>query len=145
MSILTATTQTWATVPVRIALGSIMFAHGAQKVFGIWGGTGLDTYIAGPAPFELTPAGTWLTLFAFSELLGGLLVLLGLLTRVAAFFIAFTVVILITGVRWRNGFFQSAGGYEYQLAQLGMAVTLLILGGGKASLDLKFPGKKKKE
>ena len=142
MSILTATTRTWATVPIRIALGSIMFAHGAQKVFGVWGGTGLDTYTSGPAPFELHPPGVWLTVFAFSELLGGLLILLGLLTRVGAFFIAFTVAVVIAGVRWKNGFFQSEGGYEYQLAQLGMAVTLLILGGGKASVDLKFPVKK---
>ena len=141
MSILTATTQTWATVPVRVALGSIMFAHGAQKVFGIWGGTGLETYTTGPAPFDLHPPGVWLTIFAFSELLGGLLVMLGLLTRVAAFFIAVTVAIVITGVRWRNGFFQSEGGFEFQLAQLGMAMTLLILGGGKASVDLKFRGK----
>jgi putative oxidoreductase len=142
MSILTATTQTWATVPIRVALGTIMFAHGAQKVFGIWGGTGLDVYTSGPAPFDLQPPGVWLNIFAFSELIGGLLVLLGLLTRVGAFFIAFTLAIVVAGVRWRNGFFLSEGGFEYQLAQLGMAVTLLILGGGKISVDAKLPGKK---
>jgi putative oxidoreductase len=142
MSILTATTQTWATVPIRVALGTIMFAHGAQKVLGIWGGKGLDAWVSGIAPLDLNPPWIWLGAAAFSEFLGGLLVLIGLLTRVGAFFIACVMAVAVAGVHWNNGFFQSQGGFEYPYALLGMALTLLVLGGGKVSVDAKLPGKK---
>jgi putative oxidoreductase len=142
MSILTATTQTWATVPIRIALGSIMFAHGSQKVLGIWGGKGLDAWVSGIAPLDLSPPWIWLGAAALSEFLGGLLVLIGLLTRVGAFFIACVMGVAVAGVHWNNGFFQAQGGFEYPYALLGMALTLVILGGGKASVDAKLPGKK---
>jgi putative oxidoreductase len=143
MSILTATTQTWATVPIRIALGTIMFAHGSQKVLGIWGGKGLESWVAGIAPLDLNPAWVWLGAAAFSEFLGGLLVLIGFLTRVGAFFIACVMGVAVAGVHWNNCFFQAQGGFEYPYALLGMAITLLILGGGKISVDAKFPGKGK--
>jgi putative oxidoreductase len=142
MSILTATTQTWATVPIRIALGTIMFAHGSQKVLGVWGGEGLDAWVSGIAPFNLNPSWAWLGAAAFSEFLGGLLVLIGLFTRVGAFFIACVMAVAVAGVHWSNGFFLSDKGFEYPYALLCMAVTLLILGGGKVSVDAKLPGKK---
>jgi putative oxidoreductase len=143
MSILTATTQTWATVPIRIALGTIMFAHGSQKVLGIWGGKGLEDWVSGVAPLDLNPAWIWLGAAAFSEFLGGLLVLIGLLTRVGAFFIACVMAVAVAGVHWNNGFFQSQNGFEFPYALLGMAITLLILGGGKISVDAKISGKGK--
>jgi putative oxidoreductase len=143
MSILTATTQTWATVPIRIALGTIMFAHGSQKVLGVWGGQGFEEWVyKTTVPFDLNPSWAWLGAAAFSEFLGGLLVLIGLFTRVGAFFIACVMAVAVAGVHWNNGFFQSQGGFEYPYALLGMAVTLLILGGGKISVDAKLPGKK---
>jgi putative oxidoreductase len=142
MSILTATTQTWATVPIRIALGTIMFAHGSQKVLGVWGGQGLEEWVyKTTVPFDLNPPWAWLGAAAFAEFLGGLLVLIGLFTRVGAFFIACVMAVAVAGVHWSNGFFQTAGGFEYPYALLGMAVTLLILGGGKISVDAKLPGK----
>jgi uncharacterized membrane protein YphA (DoxX/SURF4 family) len=52
--------------------------------------------------------------------------------------------VAVAGVHWNNGFFQSQDGFEYPYALLGMAMTLLVLGGGKASVDAKLPGKKSK-
>src|SRR5262245_23622622 len=132
---LTATTPTWATLPIRLTLGVIMFAHGAQKVFGAWGGKGLSAWISGVAPLNLQPSWAWLAAAAFSEFVGGALVMLGLFTRVGAFLIACVMGVAIAGVHWNNGFFLNAGGFEYPFALLGMALGLIIIGGGNASMD----------
>jgi putative oxidoreductase len=138
MSRLTATTATWATFPIRIALGSIMFAHGAQKVFGVWGGRGLEDWMAGTAPLDLRPSWFWLLASALSEFIGGAFVMIGLFTRAAAFFIACTMIVAIAGVHWQNGFFITQRGFEYPFALLCMAITLMMMGGGSASVDSKI-------
>jgi putative oxidoreductase len=132
---LTATTQTWATLPLRLTLGAIMFAHGAQKIFGAWGGKGFSAWIGGTAPLNLRPSWAWLAAAAFSELLGGTMVLLGLFTRAGALVIACVMSVAIAGVHWPNGFFINSGGFEYPFALLGMALALMMMGGGNASLD----------
>ncbi|HKX27271.1 MAG TPA: DoxX family protein [Blastocatellia bacterium] len=133
-----ATTATWAPLPIRIGLGLVMFAHGAQKVLGIWGGRGFNSWIEGIAPMDLRPSWFWLGAAAFSEFIGGALVLLGLFTRVAAFFIACVMAVAIAGVHWRNGFFLSAGGFEYAFTLLCMAISLIISGGGNLSVDQRM-------
>jgi len=135
MARLTATTATWTTLPLRIGLGSIMFANGAQKVFGIWGGKGFDAWISGNAPLQLRPSWFWLGAAALSEFLGGAMIMIGLFTRVAAFLIACDMAVAVYGVHWRNGFFLRDGGFEYAFALLCMALSLLITGGGNASVD----------
>ncbi len=135
MASLTATSATWATLPLRIALGLIMFAHGAQKVFGIWGGRGLNAWISGIAPLSLRPSWFWLSAAAFAEFVGGALILIGLFTRPAAFLIACDMVVAMFGVHWGNGFFLTQGGYEFTLALLGISLALVFIGGGNASVD----------
>jgi len=137
---LTATTNTLALLPLRLALGVIFFAHGAQKLFGIWGGRGLAAWTAAPAPFSLEPAWAWMGAAAVAEFVGGVLVMLGFLTRVGAFLIACVMGVAMFGVHWRKGLFLNDGGYEYTLALLAMAVTLLIAGGGNASIDFQRSG-----
>lgn len=133
---LIATAPTWFNLPVRLTLGLIFFAHGAQKVLGAFGGKGLSASIAGDAPYSfMRPSWLWLGMAAFSEFIGGILVFFGLLTRVGAFFIAITMLVAMFGVHWPNGFFLSNRGYEYTFALLGMAVALVIAGGGRASVD----------
>ncbi|HEX2270059.1 MAG TPA: DoxX family protein [Pyrinomonadaceae bacterium] len=138
---LIATSSTWFTVPVRLALGAVMIAHGAQKVLGSFGGSGFNAFIGGTTPFGfMKPAWLWLAAAAFSELVGGILVTIGLLTRVGAFFIACTMLTAIVGVHWTGGFFASNRGYEYPLSLFAMAVALLIAGGGQASVDKALSG-----
>lgn len=137
---LTATIDTWALFPLRLALGAIFFAHGAQKIFGVWGGKGLSIWMAGNAPFNLQPAWAWLTAAAFAEFVGGLMVMLGFFTRIGAFLIACVMGVAMTGVHWKNGFFLTNGGFEYTLALLAMALTLLIAGGGNGSVDYQKYG-----
>lgn len=132
---LIATTPTWITVPLRLALGIIFFAHGAQKVFGMWGGPGWGKFTAGQTPFPfMRPTIFWLGAAALSELVGGLFVLFGLLTRVGAFFLACTMLTAMLGVHWGSFFLQNRG-IEYTVALLGMSLALLIAGGGQASVD----------
>jgi len=136
---LIATTHTWMALPLRIALGLIFIAHGAQKVLGVWGGPGLAKFTAGSAPFGfMRPAWVWMGLAAFSELVGGALVLLGLLTRAGAFFLSITMLVAMVGVHWGGGFFLSNKGIEYTVALLGMSLALLISGGGRLSIDEKL-------
>jgi putative oxidoreductase len=131
-----ATSASWALVPLRLGLAVIMIAHGAQKVLGSFGGSGFKAFIAGTTPFGfMKPAWLWLAMAALSELIGGVLVGLGFLTRVGAFFIACTMLTAIVGVHWPNGLFSANKGYEFPLALFAMALTLLISGGGQASID----------
>src|SRR5687767_7911593 len=86
---LIATSPTWFTVPIRLGLAAVMIAHGAQKVLGIFDGSGFNAFIAGNTPFGfMRPAWLWLAAAALSELVGGILIGVGFLTRVGAFFIA---------------------------------------------------------
>ena len=137
------TAPTWMTVPVRLALGVIMMAHGSQKVFGSFGGRGLAGFTAGEPVMGLRPAWLWLGAAAFSELVGGLLVLIGLLTRLGALLIACVMVVAIFGVHWPN-FFANIRGFEFPFALLAMSLALLIAGGGQASLDKALVGGKRR-
>ncbi|HLL75991.1 MAG TPA: DoxX family protein [Pyrinomonadaceae bacterium] len=131
---LVATRPTWATLPLRLALGAVFVAHGAQKVFGLWGGPGWAKFTSFPAPFGfMRPAWLWMGAAALSELVGGTLVLLGLFTRLGAFLLACTMLTAIVGVH--GGTFFMPTGFEFALALLGMALALLIEGGGRASFD----------
>ena len=133
---LTATSATWAMLPLRLTLGVIFIAHGAQKALGSWEGPGLRAFMNFPAPYSfMRPAWLWMGAAAVAELLGGILVLLGLFTRVGAFLIACVMLSAMLGVHWSKGFFMSNMGIEYTLALLGMALALLIAGGGQASAD----------
>jgi len=140
---LMATSATWFTVPIRLALAAVMVGHGSQKVLGSFGGPGFNAYISGNTPFGfMRPAWLWLTAAAFAEFVGGLLVGIGLLTRFASFLIACTMLTAIVGVHWNGGFFAANRGYEYPMSLLAMAVALLISGGGQASVDRALSGRR---
>src|SRR5215813_5406976 len=136
-----ATSPTWFTVPVRLALAAVMIAHGSQKVLGAFNGPGFNAFTAGNTPFSfMRPAWLWLGAAALSELVGGILVGLGFLTRVGAFFIACVMLTAIAGVHWPGGFFAANRGYEYPMTLLAMTIALLISGGGQASVDRALSG-----
>jgi len=137
---LITTWPVWMTVPIRLALGAIFVAHGSQKVLGSFAGPGLAKFTSFPTPFPfMRPHWLWLGAAAFSELIGGILIFLGLLTRVGAFFIACTMLTAILGVHWPR-FFANNQGLEYPLALFAMCLALLISGGGMASVDLALAG-----
>lgn len=138
---ITSTSSTWATIPLRLALGIPFIGHGAQKVLGSFNGPGFKNFIAFPAPFPfMRPAWLWMAAAAVGELVGGVLILLGLLTRFGAFLIVCIMLTAITGVLWPKFF--APDGMELPVAFLGMALALLITGGGKASIDRMIGGRR---
>jgi putative oxidoreductase len=125
-----------------LTLGAIFIGHGAQKVFGSFNGPGWAKWLTlsqfVPFPF-MRPTWLWLAAAALGELIGGVLVLLGLLTRVGAFLIICVMLTAIIGIHW-PAFFAPAG-MELPLALLGSALALLIGGGGQASVDRMITGR----
>lgn len=137
---LIVTSNWWATVPIRLALGVVFLGHGAQKVLGSFGGPGFNAFISGQTPFPfMRPAWLWLGAAALSELIGGVLILLGLFTRVGAFVIACIMLTAIFGVHLNAGFFLPRG-YEFSMTLLAISLALLISGGGALSVDLALTG-----
>jgi len=138
---LIATSATFVTIPIRLGLAIVMIGHGAQKVLGSWGGPGFKAFTSGNTPFGfMKPTWLWLGAAALSELVGGVLVGLGFLTRVGAFFIGCTMLTAVAGVHWPNGLFSANRGYEYPMTLLAMSLALLIAGGGQASVDRALSG-----
>jgi putative oxidoreductase len=136
---LISTSASWIPLPLRLALGTIFVAHGAQKVLGSFNGPGLEKWLSIQPPFSfMKPTWLWLGAAAFSELIGGILVFIGLLTRVGAFFIFCTMLTALVGKHWPS-FFAPAG-IEYPLSLVAMCLALLVSGGGIASVDLAMSG-----
>ena len=144
---LTATDNDTAIAILRLVLGVIFFAHGAQKMLGWFGGYGFSGTMGFFTGVMHIPA-----LFAFlaivAEFFGGLGLILGLLTRVAAFGIFSNMVVAVAMVHGQFGFFmnwtgaQKGEGYEYHLLVLATTAFLMIRGAGAASVDrlLSSPG-----
>ena len=121
---------------VRIATGLILVPHGAQKLFGWFGGGGLT----GTAQFfeqnlGLYPGLLFAGLAGATEFVGGILLALGLLTRLSAAAVVAVMAYAAFVVHWGNGFFWTAGGYEFPLLWGLVALALVIRGGGPLSLD----------
>ncbi len=127
----------WAMVPLRIALGVIFIAHGGQKLFGWWGGHGLSgTAALFAGKFGLAPGWLWAGLAGGGEFGGGLLLILGLFTRLGA--LSICIVMLVAIFKVHLGSFFTPTGMEYPWSLLAAAVALLIAGGGKFSLDARL-------
>jgi len=137
---LTATDNSAATTILRLVLGIVFFVHGSQKMLGWFGGYGFSATMGFFTHNMHIPA-----VFAFlaiaAEFFGGLGLIFGFLTRVAAFGIFSTMVVAIVMVHHQFGFFmnwsgaQKGEGYEYHLLVLAITVFLMIQGGGAASID----------
>jgi putative oxidoreductase len=130
-----ATNNSFSALALRLPLGIIFAAHGAQKLFGWFGGYGLEGTGQWMASIGLEPGVFLAALSGSAEFFGGLLLILGLLTRPSALVLAVTMVVAIFSVHINNGLFMSNNGYEFGLALLAGAVSLLISGGGRASAD----------
>jgi putative oxidoreductase len=135
-----ATSPTWIPIPLRLGMAAVFIGHGAQKVLGSWQGPGFSKFISFPAPYGfMKPAWLWMGAAALSELVGGVLLFFGFLTRVGAFFLACVMAVAVVGVHW-PAFFASNKGIEYPLSLLAISLALLISGGGMASIDLALSG-----
>lgn len=133
--------DSFAPLALRIPIGIIFMAHGAQKLFGWFGGYGLEGTGGWMESIGLAPGFLMALLAGSAEFFGGLFILLGLLTRLSSVALAFTMVVAIFSVHFANGLFMSNNGYEFGLALLAASVSLAISGGGRLSIDSKLLSK----
>jgi len=120
---------------VRILVGIIFMAHGSQKLFGLFGGYGLEGTAQYMASLGLTPGYLMALLSGGSEFFGGLALVIGLLARPAAALLTVMLVVAILSVHIHNGLFMANNGFEFALALLGGVLAVLIEGAGRLSVD----------
>jgi putative oxidoreductase len=137
---LLATSDDWTLTLLRLVMGVTFFMHGAQKMLGWFGGYGFSGTMGFftnvmhiPAPFAV--------LAILAEFLGGIGLILGFLSRIAAFGIATNMLVAVLLVHAPNGFFmnwtgqQKGEGFEYHLLALVIAIVLMVRGAGAFSID----------
>ena len=125
----------FSTLALRIPVGIIFMAHGAQKLFAWFGGYGLEGTGQFFESIGLAPGIAMAFLAGSAEFFGGIALILGLLVRPAAAVSAFTMLVAGIVVHSSSGLFLSNGGFEFALALFSITLALAFLGGGKLSLD----------
>jgi putative oxidoreductase len=121
---------------LRVVMGFVFIPHGCQKLFGWFGAPPMDQYVQffGAAGTWAQSAG-WVTYIGVLELVGGIAVMVGLLTRFFAFQLMIFMLIAAFVAQWPNGFFWTARGLELPLSWAVICFVILIHGGGKWSVD----------
>ncbi len=132
---LLSTNAGWAALALRLPVGMIFVAHGAQKLFGWWGGYGLTGTGQWMDSIGLAPGVLMALLAGSAEFFGGLALIAGLLVRPAAASLAVAMLVAIFAVHLDKGLFVANNGYEFALALLSVSVALVFSGAGRGSLD----------
>ena len=120
---------------LRLVLGAVFLAHGAQKAFGAFGGPGFEGAAGFIGSIGFRRARFWTALAVGGELAAGFLFLLGLLTPLAGLLVLATMAVAIAKVHGPKGFFVQDGGYEYNLVLIVTALAVAAIGPGRFSLD----------
>ena len=120
---------------LRVPIGIIFAAHGAQKLFGWFGGYGLEGTGQFFGSVGLNPGYLMALLAGAAEFFGGLALVFGLLVRPAAAALSFVMLVAIFAVHWNKGFFAGSGGYEFALALFAASLALVFSGAGRLSAD----------
>src|SRR5271169_704057 len=137
---LTGTNADWVVGIIRIVLGIIFFAHGAQKMLGWYGGPGLASSMRTFTEHLHLPT-TLAFLVIAGELFSGIGLIVGLFSRIAALVIALTMVGAIATVHFRFGLFlnwfgtQKGHGIEFHLLAIALALVVVVKGAGALSVD----------
>lgn len=118
---------------LRLVVGLTLAGHGAQKVFGWFGGTGMSGWVGAMNRMRIRPAAPWAWASALAELLGGLAVAIGFLSPLGSFAIAGSMLVAIALVHWPKGFWVSKGGYEFNLLIIATVAALAVIGPGAYS------------
>jgi putative oxidoreductase len=120
---------------LRLATGLVFAAHGAQKTFGVWGGQGLRGWQGTMDRMGYRPTYPFAVLSALAELVGGLLIAVGLLTPLAGLLVVGQSVVIVVGVHWKRGFFNRDNGIEFPLVLGAGFLAILLAGPGAISVD----------
>ena len=139
---LLATDDGASALALRVPVGIIFAAHGAQKLFGWFGGYGLEGTGQFFGSIGLNPGYLMALLAGAAEFFGGLALIVGVLVRPAAAALAFAMLVAIFAVHASRGFFLDKGGYEYALALFAASLSLLFSGSGRFSVDRAITGER---
>jgi putative oxidoreductase len=120
---------------VRVVVGLVIAAHGAQKVLGVWGGPGLAGWTQGVTRMGMRPPVFWAWVSAFSELAGGIAFALGFLVPVVAAALTIQMGVAIARAHWGKGFWNSKGGIEFPFTLGAIALINGVADPGAYSLD----------
>jgi putative oxidoreductase len=123
---------------LRVFLGVMFMGHGLQKAFGLFGGPGVKGFSEMLSGMGFAPAIFWAYLAAYTELIGGLCLILGLFTRISAAWLLIFILIAALKVHISKGFFLSQGGFEYTFIIAGVCIALILLGTGKFGITPNF-------
>ncbi|MFM1650596.1 DoxX family protein [Brevibacillus sp. B_LB10_24] len=115
---------------IRLVVGLTFMGHGAQKLFGMFGGYGLKGTGQWLESIGVKPGTAMALLAGLSELVGGALFAAGFLTPVGAFLIVVTMLVAIFTVHGKNGYWATANGFEYNLILIAVAVGVALIGPG---------------
>ncbi len=128
----------WGLLVIRVVIGVLFVAHGAQKLFGWFGGYGPKGTGGWMESVGIKPGVLMAVLAGLAELLGGALFAVGLFTPLAAILIAVTMLGAIAKVHGKNGLWATANGYEYNVVLIAAAIGIALTGAGDYSLDALF-------
>ncbi len=120
---------------IRLVVGLALAAHGAQKLFGWFGGYGLKGTGGWMESIGIKPGYTMALLAGLAEFSGGLLFATGLFTEIGAVLIAGTMLVAAVKVHLQNGFWVTANGYEFNLVLIAVVIGVALTGAGDYSLD----------
>ena len=123
---------------LRLGLGIMFTAHGLQFAFGMFGGPGVAGFAGNLTKMGFSPAMFWSYLAAYSTLIGGICLILGVFTRMATIPLIIFMLVAVLKVHISKGFFITNGGYEYNFVVILSLIALMLMGGGKFSLTSKF-------
>lgn len=125
---------------IRLCVGAVFIGHGAQKLFGMFGGAGMTETIATFETLEIFYPSVSAWMVAVIEFFGGIGLIIGVLTRECGFLLAATMAGAMYYVHGANGFFLQNSGYEYNLVLMGASLALFLSGSGFYSFDrIMFP------
>ncbi|WP_455675998.1 DoxX family protein [Pradoshia sp.] len=123
---------------VRLVVGGLFLAHGAQKLFGWFRGAGLVGTAGWFESIDIKPGFFMALMVGIIEFIGGLFLMIGLFTPFAAVLLAVTMICAIVKVHWQNGIWNTDNGYEYNLVLFAILAAIALIGAGKYAIDPLF-------
>jgi putative oxidoreductase len=123
---------------LRLCLAVVFIGHGLQVAFGLFGGPGIAGFSKMLAGLDFKFPLAWAYIAAYTQLTAGLFLILGFLTRFAAFSLLIFMLVAAVKVHLANGFFLQSGGFEYNFVLICICIVLMLAGSGKFSITPKL-------
>lgn len=127
----------WSALPLRLGLGIVFLAYGLHNAFALFGGGGIESFSNALSAIGFTPSILWAYIIAYIQLVGGLLLLLGLFTTVVSVILTIVVAFLSVKINLPSGFFIASGGIEYGLILVCALLSLAMSGAGNLVISVK--------